>query len=120
MFGKSEYYAYILLYELKGISFVGLDSIAQKYDISASFLYKIAGKLKTAGLITSKEGVKGGYMLAMDGGAVTLYDIMHAVHTVFAKNILCNCSVGCVKRPVCTKYTALTESLYEDMKLLYI
>ena len=45
----------------------------------ANFLAQILGKLRNAGLITSRRGNQGGYILARSPEEISLYDILMAV-----------------------------------------
>jgi len=46
---------------------------------AANFLAQILGKLRNAGLITSRRGNQGGYILARPPEEISLYDILMAV-----------------------------------------
>lgn len=56
--------------------FVSVTSIARKNQISPKFLSQIASDLKKAGIITSKEGVTGGYTLAKKAKEIKLLDVL--------------------------------------------
>ncbi len=53
--------------------------IAERTGLPQPYLEQILLALKGAGLVRSKRGVGGGYVLARDPGAVTLGDIVSAV-----------------------------------------
>ena len=57
-------------------SFVSVSSVAKKNKISPKFLSQIAQDLKKAGIITSREGVSGGYTLARNAGEIKLLDVL--------------------------------------------
>ena len=55
-----------------------IEHLATTEDVPANFLAQILGRLRTAGLITSRRGNLGGYTLARPPEDITLYDIMIA------------------------------------------
>lgn len=58
---------------------VSLTEIGKTHGISLLFLKKLARNLKTAGIIESKEGAKGGYVLSRDARHVSVLEVMEAV-----------------------------------------
>lgn len=56
-----------------------IDHLAQAEAVPANFLAQILGKLRTHGLITSRRGSLGGYVLARSPEEISLYDILLAV-----------------------------------------
>lgn len=56
-----------------------LDEIAQREDVSANFLVQILNELRNSGIITSKRGKMGGYILAKAPSQITLLDIINSV-----------------------------------------
>ena len=56
-----------------------IDHRAQTEAVPANFLAQILGKLRTHGLITSRRGSLGGYVLARSPEEISLYDILLAV-----------------------------------------
>ena len=58
-----------------------LDELAQREAVSANFLVQILNDLKREGLIESKRGKAGGYLLARAPREISLYDITHAVES---------------------------------------
>ncbi|MBI2327049.1 Rrf2 family transcriptional regulator [Candidatus Curtissbacteria bacterium] len=70
-------YGLILLSNLSNSKkLVSVSSIAKKNKISAKFLSQIANDLKNAGIISSKEGVTGGYKLAKSADEIKLLDVL--------------------------------------------
>jgi Rrf2 family protein len=53
--------------------------ISQKQQMSVTYLEQILHKLKKAGIVRSKRGAKGGYILARDGSKITVSQIIHAL-----------------------------------------
>lgn len=62
-----------------GSTVVKLEEIAQQEDISASFLVQILNELKRAGVVVSKRGKAGGYVLARPPAAISLAEVVQAV-----------------------------------------
>lgn len=58
---------------------VSLADIADRQDISLSYLEQLFGKLKRAGLLASVRGPGGGYRLAVESSGVSVSDIITAV-----------------------------------------
>jgi len=56
-----------------------LEDIAQREDISSSFLVQILNELKRAGIVDSRRGKAGGYALNHPPAAITLKDIVEAI-----------------------------------------
>lgn len=56
--------------------FVSIAQIAKKNQISTKFLSQIAGELKRAGVLSSKEGVSGGYVLAKSPEKIKILDVL--------------------------------------------
>lgn len=56
--------------------FVSVAKIAKKNQISTKFLSQIAGELKRAGVLSSKEGVSGGYVLAKKPKEIKILDVL--------------------------------------------
>jgi len=56
-----------------------IDHLAKTEAVPANFLAQILGKLRTHGLITSRRGNQGGYILSRPPEEISLYDILMAV-----------------------------------------
>jgi Rrf2 family transcriptional regulator, iron-sulfur cluster assembly transcription factor len=70
---------------------LSLRVIAQKESISFDYLEKIFSRLEKRGLVVSKRGAQGGYLLACDIEKLTLKDVFNAVDEPIAL-------VDCLKR----------------------
>lgn len=53
--------------------------LAEFQGVSPSYVAKLFTKLVKAGLVTSEEGIKGGYRLARDPNEITVWDVVHAL-----------------------------------------
>ncbi|HPU63976.1 MAG TPA: Rrf2 family transcriptional regulator [Mobilitalea sp.] len=58
---------------------VPLVSIAERQDISKSYLEQVFSALRKAGLVKSIKGSQGGYVLAYDAGEITVGMILRAL-----------------------------------------
>lgn len=56
-----------------------LDDLAESEKISVPFLAQILNELRRAGLIESRRGKNGGYILERTPDTITLYDIIAAI-----------------------------------------
>lgn len=62
-----------------GRTLTRLEDLAQREAISANFLVQILNDLRRAGLIESRRGMAGGYLLARRPQAITLRQVVDAV-----------------------------------------
>ncbi len=62
-----------------GQTLTRLDDLAQREAVSANFLVQILNDLKREGLIISKRGKAGGYLLARAPGKINMLHITRAV-----------------------------------------
>jgi len=62
-----------------GQTLTRLDELAQREAVSANFLVQILHDLKREGIIKSKRGKEGGYLLAREPKDISLFDITQAV-----------------------------------------
>ncbi|MCL5040543.1 MAG: Rrf2 family transcriptional regulator [Firmicutes bacterium] len=53
-----------------------IEDIARRHNIPLKFLQQILLSLKAAGLVESRRGPEGGYLLARPPGQITLYEIV--------------------------------------------
>lgn len=58
---------------------VSLASIAQRQEISVSYLEQLMAKLRKAGLVESVRGVNGGYSLARPADEISVGDVLRAL-----------------------------------------
>ena len=56
-----------------------IEHLARTEAVPANFLAQILGQLRTHGLITSRRGNQGGYILSRPPEEISLYDILLAV-----------------------------------------
>ena len=71
-----------------GQTLTRLDELSQREAVSANFLVQILNDLKRGGLIISKRGKAGGYLLARDPREISLLQITQSVEpAMLAANI---------------------------------
>lgn len=58
---------------------VSISSVAQRQNISESYLEQLVAKLKKAGLVNSIRGAQGGYKLARPADTISVGDILRAL-----------------------------------------
>lgn len=56
-----------------------IEDLATAEAVPANYLVQILNELRTGGLIVSKRGKQGGYALARDPKAISLYDVVLAM-----------------------------------------
>jgi Rrf2 family transcriptional regulator, cysteine metabolism repressor len=115
---------------------VTLSSIAQRQEISESYLEQLLNTLKKAGLANSTRGHQGGYVLAKDPAEITLFSIVEVlegtlspIHCIDKGQILeCNrkdvCASKCVwekvRNSICNALETITlKELADQQKKLY-
>ena len=79
------------LYELAlnyGGAPLNIREISRRHNLPVPFLEQVLHTLKQSGLVESRRGVNGGYILSRDPGEITLGDVVRALEGPIA---LCNC-----------------------------
>ena len=91
---------------------VALADIAERQEISLSYLEQLFAKLRRGGLVTSVRGPGGGYRLSRPSAEVRIADIIVAVDEPIAAT---RCKTGSAKG--CTKSGArcVTHDLWEEL-----
>lgn len=62
-----------------GRTLTRLEDLAQREAVSANFLVQILNDLRRAGLVESRRGKAGGYLLARGADTITLRQVVEAV-----------------------------------------
>lgn len=85
---------------------VSISSIAQRQNISESYLEQLVAKLKKAGLVKSIRGAQGGYKLARPAASISVGDILRALEgNLEAVECTAHTQEGCDGSDLCvTKY----------------
>ena len=89
---------------------VALADIAERQEISLSYLEQLFSRLRRKGLVKSSRGPGGGYRLARAAAATSIAEIVHAVDEPL-KATRCDAGKGCmIKGERC-----LTHDLWADL-----
>lgn len=90
---------------------VKLKNIAKRQELSVKYLEQLMAVLKTAGIIHSIRGAKGGYILAKAPAVITVYDVFRALEGDIV-------AVDCLEdRRVCHKTAdCVTRELWADVR----
>ena len=78
-----------------------LGQIAAQIAVSPQFLAKIVEELVHRGLVRSRRGPRGGYMLARSPGEISFNDVIEAVEGSIALNSCLDGHGDCVLLPTC-------------------
>ena len=91
---------------------VALADIAQRQDISLSYLEQLFAKLRRGGLVTSVRGPGGGYRLSRPSSDLRIADIIVAVDEPIAAT---RCKPGSAKGCTKTGARCVTHDLWEEL-----
>jgi Rrf2 family protein len=109
---KTEY-AVIFLIALakeKNKKYLSLNTISKLYDLPYRFLSVIAGDLKKAGIINSREGVNGGYYLIKDPVKISLFQVINLIEGETGL-------ISCLKGKPCEKQDSCQlKKIWEDIQ----
>lgn len=106
---------------------VSLNSIAERQEISVSYLEQLMAKLKKAGLVKSVRGVNGGYSLARPADEISVGDVLRALEGDLAPvecagidssgTAHCGSSSQCVSKIV---WKRINDSINDTVDSIYI
>jgi len=78
--------------------------IAESEGIADDYVEQLLSRLRTAGLVKSRRGAQGGFLLGRDPGEITVYDVLACtegtVSLVACIEEGCDRAPNCVTRPV--------------------
>jgi Rrf2 family protein len=86
-----------------------ITEIAKQQGVPGKFLEKIIQDLIRKGLIKSRRGSCGGYMLARSPDAISFYDVIEAIEGPVAVNACLDQHLGCDQLPRCTMVGVWSE-----------
>ena len=89
---------------------VPLSDVARRQVLSVSFLEQVFAQLRRAGLVESRRGAKGGYVLARAPGEVSLADVVAAVDET-VRTTACQAGTTCTGRAA----RCLTHGLWREL-----
>lgn len=62
-----------------GKTVLKLDDLSEREQIPSSFLVQILTELRKAGIVVSKRGKAGGYLLAKEPASITFFELIQAI-----------------------------------------
>lgn len=102
---------------------VPISAISESQEISGKYLEQVVGTLRKAGLITSRKGVRGGYMLSRSPEDITLWEIITALdsHTSLVDCVvepeICDRSGDCLTRSIWKLLSLRMQEFWSSFKL---
>jgi len=100
-----------------------LDAIAESQAISRNYLHSLMIALKAAGLVRSRRGSQGGYVLARPAREITLARILQVLEGPLAladcveDERLCRRAKNCVAHDMWSELSADIENLFASVTL---
>lgn len=91
---------------------VSLSEIAERQEISLSYLEQLFGKLRKSGLVKSVRGPGGGYLLSREAGEIRVADIITAVDEPITAT---RCQPGSPNGCRDNKSRCMTHDLWEEL-----
>src|ERR1700741_5041054 len=91
---------------------VSLADVAQRQEISLSYLEQLFAKLRRGGLVRSVRGPGGGYPLSRPWGEIRFADIIGAVDEPISAT---RCKSGSPKGCTATGHRCVTHDLWEEL-----
>ena len=119
---KVDYALFLLTILAQSSERLSLRGIADRNSLSFSFLQKMAGLLRSAGLIRASRGNIGGYILAKPCSTILFGDVVRAVegesipHACVSEKSTVH---ACPRKALCTIRPAL-QKLHTQMQHLYL
>ena len=99
---------------------LGVQKLAEHFQVSPTYLSKILTQLVKAGLITSSTGVKGGYNLSKNAEEISFMDVINATE---GNSALFNCEFHdnrCLINQVMVEAENRMVTYLEEKKLIEI
>lgn len=119
-FQKHEQYGLLLMGELANVENghpVSLVEVSRHHGVSVPFLKKIVRSLRASGLVQSKEGVGGGYMLARKPEHISLWEIVSSFDATTNEtkpgSSICPVNKSCLPQHI---RSLVTESIKERLE----
>ncbi|MEI6126417.1 MAG: Rrf2 family transcriptional regulator [Pseudomonadota bacterium] len=110
----------------EGKGHTALKDISKRQGISEKYLWRLIDPLRSAGLVQSNRGAKGGYILGKALTSITLNDIVSVLEgTVFLTECIerpstCSRSDYCVARDIWQEASEKISATLKTMTLKYI
>ncbi|MBI4948696.1 MAG: Rrf2 family transcriptional regulator [Deltaproteobacteria bacterium] len=87
-----------------------ISEISESQDVPKSYLSKIMQSLSRAGLVKSRRGAKGGFLLARPAGSITLRETIEAVEGPIHLNVCLIKKGECSRDDVCPVHPVWREA----------
>lgn len=123
-FQKHEQYGLLLMGELANVANdhpVSLVEVSRRHGVSVSFLKKIVRSFRASGLVQSKEGVGGGYMLARKPELISLWEIISSFDATGGDgkpdNTVCPINKSCLPQHIRAMITESIKQRFEKISL---
>ena len=95
--------------------------IAESENISPDYVEQLLLKLRTAGLVKSHRGVKGGFTLARPAELITIADVISATEgplsLVSCSDEKCNRTADCVTKPIWDAATYAIQKIFSSARI---
>jgi Rrf2 family protein len=88
---------------------VSAREISERQGIPTKFLEQLFVAMRRAGLVTSRRGAKGGFVLARDAAKITVLDIVEALEGPLAPTV-CDGESLCAKSGACAASTVWSRA----------
>jgi len=101
-----------------------VDEIAKEMKIPKTFLAKILQKLAKGNIVKSFRGIKGGFLLAKEGSAINLLEVIEAIQGPLFMNLCaidpktCDRSSTCAIHPVWIEIQEQVKKILESRFLV--
>lgn len=110
--GRYGVMAMVDLAQFAAMGPVALAEVAERQEISLSYLEQLFAKLRRAGLVTSARGPGGGYKLAYAAEEIRIADVIAAVDEPIRTT---GCKPGTAKGCVQRSSRCVTHDLWEEL-----
>lgn len=114
---KSDYGLLLLtlLAKRKKDEFVALSEIAGASGLPHAFVSRIASQLSRAGILTSKEGISGGYKMVRDLQKISIAQVIEVLDGPWAPTKCSGSDKPCAYEDVCPMVDTWQEHLRKKM-----
>ncbi|MBT3932407.1 MAG: Rrf2 family transcriptional regulator, partial [Rhodospirillaceae bacterium] len=110
--GRYGVMAMVDLAQFAALGPVALAEVAERQEISLSYLEQLFAKLRRAGLVTSVRGPGGGYKLAYAAEEIRIADVIAAVDEPIRTT---GCKPGTAKGCIQRSSRCVTHDLWEEL-----
>jgi len=102
--------------------FVSLKKVAEKYKLPYKFIGQVASELNQAGVVQSREGVKGGYKLAKKARDISVGEVVKVLEGKISpvgcmRGVECDCEKECGHKEVVKKMARKAQRFLESQTI---